>query len=78
MAERGDGAARQGAPEVVVPVDAVNEQVILAAAMVDAAARADLVMRLQPDHFFVDAHKAAWAGIQEMERRKLAYDPATR
>ena len=63
--------------EVVVPVDPINEQIIIAAVAIDDEARAKLVKLLNPDHFLVEQHRPLWAGIQEMERRKLGWDPAT-
>lgn len=68
--------AARPAVEFVVPTDSVNEQVIIAAAVVDAKVRAELVRTLQPEHFLVPEHRPIWSGLQEMERRKLAYDPA--
>jgi replicative DNA helicase len=64
--------------EVVIPHDVVNEQVILAAAVADWDGEAGkLLDRLQPDTFLHEDHRAAWAALQEMRRRKLQYDPAT-
>ncbi len=65
------------ARRVVVQHDPVNELVVLAAAIVSPEVRAKLVKMIQPDHFLVREHAAIWAGLQELERRKLAYDPAT-
>jgi len=63
--------------EVVIPHDPINEQVILAAALVDHDARKRLTKLYTPDQFQVDKHQAAWRGLQELERRQLVYDPAT-
>lgn len=62
---------------VRVEVDPVNEQVVIAAALVDEAARKGLLRRLTPDHFQITQHRAIWAALQEMDRRRLSYDPAT-
>lgn len=65
---------------VKIPVDPVNEVVLLAAAIVllgqepDAAAQ---LLRIPADSFFGKGHAEAWAALQELLRRKLAYDPAT-
>jgi replicative DNA helicase len=73
------GAGPQAAPEpsVKIPHDPVNEQVLLAAAVIDASARAKLVDRLKPDAFLVREHVEAWLALTELTRRKLDYDPAT-
>lgn len=60
-----------------IPVDTINESVVIAAAIVDEAAADRLTRSLRPDHFHLGEHRAAWAGILELRRRKLAYDPAT-
>lgn len=65
---------------VKIPVDVVNEVVLLAAAIVllgsdpDAAGK---LLRLPADSFFGSGHAPAWTTLQELHRRKLAYDPAT-
>ncbi len=63
--------------EITIPTDPVNEQVIIAAAVVDEATRKDLVKRLQPDHFLSPEHRVIWSALQELTRKQLAYDPAT-
>ncbi len=62
---------------VRIPHDPVNEQVILAAACVDQAARRKLLDLIQPESFFAKGHPEAWRAIGELERRGLSYDPAT-
>lgn len=62
---------------VVIPMDPINEQVIIAAACVDPEQRHRMVKLFTPDQFQVDKHQAAWRGFVELERRKLMYDPAT-
>lgn len=64
-------------PAIDVPHSPVNEQVVLAAAMADAGARRKLVARVRPEHFLVEAYRAAWAALQELERRGLEFDLAT-
>lgn len=61
-----------------ITADPLNEQVVLAAAVVaPAEARVKLLQRLQADHFLVEEHQVLWAGLQTMMRRGLQYDPAT-
>lgn len=58
--------------------DVTNEVVILAAALVDHAARKKLVAAFPtPDPFFGQGHPEAWAVVVELEKRGLAYDPLT-
>lgn len=67
-------------PEILidVPNDPINEQVLIAAALVDDDVRRRLVKAFPtPDAFYADKHKAIYAGLIELERLKLAYDPAT-
>lgn len=71
------GKSKAGPGEVRVPHDPVNEQVIIAAAIVDHDVRAKLVHILPADSFFGKGHSEAWGVVTELERRKLAYDPAT-
>jgi DnaB-like helicase N terminal domain len=56
--------------------DAVNEMILIAAAMVDPRSRAWLVEALRPETFLVEDNRAVWEGIQEIERRRLDYDHA--
>lgn len=63
--------------EAKIPVDVVNEQVLIAGALVDMDVRRKLVSTLRPDNFITTEHVAAWAAIAEAEHRKLAPDPAT-
>jgi replicative DNA helicase len=65
------------ADEVKVLVDAINEMVICAAACADPKVRAGLVGRLLPDHFQAKEHRALWAALCELERRKMSFDVAT-
>lgn len=57
--------------------DIVNELVVIAAACVDHEARRRLVSQCHPDGWFGAGHPEIWAVICELERRGLAYDPAT-
>lgn len=59
-----------------IPHDAMNEQILLAAAIVDDAARGEL-SRIAADNFFGDGHPEAWAAMLECVRRKLKPTPAT-
>lgn len=62
---------------VDIPIDPVNEQVLIHAACVSEKARNLLVGRYPADYFLVREHVAAWSGIRELHRRKLDFDPAT-
>lgn len=59
-----------------VPNDPVNEQVVLAAACIDKATRKTIV-KYPPEIFYADKHRAILAGMKELDRRKLKFDPAT-
>jgi hypothetical protein len=69
---------KDDAPEwqIEVPSDPINEQVLLAAMIIDPATRARLV-KLPADAFYAAPHRAIFVGLQELTRRKLEYDAAT-
>lgn len=71
------GAPGKQPPRVTVPHDVVNEQVIISAAIADAAVRHKLTSRLKPDHFFGQGHSLIWDTVCELERRQLDYSAAT-
>jgi replicative DNA helicase len=63
--------------EIAVPNDVVNEQVLLAAMLVDEGT-CDRILKAVPiDAFYAKEHRALVAALAEMRRRKLSYDPAT-
>lgn len=62
---------------VKIPHDAVNEQVLIASAILDRDARKKLVLRIKPDAFMVKEHVEAWIAISELARQGLEYDPDT-
>lgn len=62
---------------VDVPIDPVNEQVVVAAAIADPAHRKWLAARLRPESFLVPVHSAIWEGVRELVRRDLDYSPET-
>ncbi len=64
------------AVELVIQHDVVNEQVVVAAAMVDAAMRKRLV-RMPSDVFQTAIHQQVWNALQELERQGLEFDMAT-
>lgn len=74
-------AAKKTAPTIEevakIPHDVINEQVIIAACIVDLPTRARLTKALPADGFYGKGHKAAWEMLRELEKRGLAYDPAT-
>jgi archaellum biogenesis ATPase FlaH len=53
-----------------------TEQVVLAAMLVDASTRRRLVRVLPPERWQVPEHRAAVVALAEIDRRKVAYDPA--
>lgn len=63
--------------ELVFHNDPVNEQVILAAALVGDVELRTRLLRHAPDTFITPEHKTLWGTIQEADRRKLGFDPAT-
>jgi replicative DNA helicase len=70
--------AQGGELGVKVPMpDLVNEVVCIAAALVDHDARKRLLTLLSIDNFFGRSHPEIWTIVTELERRGLAYDPAT-
>jgi len=60
-----------------IPHDSVNEQVLIAAAVVGGDKGKALLKAIPPDCFFSRGHPEIWMGLQELERRTLRYDPAT-
>jgi replicative DNA helicase len=62
---------------VQIPHDVINEQTLIAAAIVDAKARKKLTLKLKPDAFLVKEHAEIWIALSELARRDLEYDPAT-
>lgn len=68
---------RKADPALLIPHDTINEQVVIAAAIVDPKARTRLVTRLPPDSFMGKGHADIWRMIVDLERRHLQFDPAT-
>ena len=57
--------------------DIINEQAVLAAVIADwDGEAAKLLDKYQSDTFLAEEHRASWAALQELRRRKLSYDPA--
>lgn len=73
-----EGALPKPTGEVVDVVhDVVNEQAVLAAVVADwGGEAAKLLDKYAPDTFLAEEHRVAWAGLQELRRRRLSYDPA--
>jgi hypothetical protein len=63
--------------EIQVPGDPTNEQVVLAAEMVDKEVRRRVLREFPPDAFIAEEHRAIQAALGELEKRGLDYDPAT-
>lgn len=66
---------KQGA-ELVLQADALNEQVVVAAALVSPEFRATAA-REAPEVFLVPEHKIIWSAVRECVRLGLSPDPAT-
>lgn len=64
-------------PVVEIPHDPFNEQVIIAAAIVDESTRVDLCNRLKPDLFKGDGHAEIWETLLKLQRKGLDYSHAT-
>lgn len=62
--------------QIEVPNDPINEQVLLSAMALDADVRKRLVKQFKPETFFAEKHRAIFAGLQELERQGLEFDPA--
>lgn len=60
-----------------VPIDPTNEIVIIAAAIASAEERKRLLAMFAPDDFHSKGHPEIWSAFGELERQRLAYDPAT-
>jgi replicative DNA helicase len=63
--------------EAEVQVDVLGESIVVAAAMRDPEARASLVRRIKSDRFQHRQHQVAWQAIEEVQRRRLEWDPQT-
>lgn len=63
--------------EVRIPHDLINEQVMIAAAIVAEREMRKRLLREPADSFFGKGHAEAWRALQELEKRGLDYDPAT-
>lgn len=60
-------------PTVRVPHDSVNEMVMIAAVINDAAARKAYLTTTPPDYFYGAGHSHIWATLQAMERSCLLF-----
>lgn len=60
-----------------VPSDPINEMTIVAAMIVDDDIRKKNIKKYPPDAFQTPENRQVVAGLAELERRKLSYDPAT-
>jgi replicative DNA helicase len=74
--ERAERGKPKGGLKIPMP-DMASEQVLIAAALVDLKVRKKLATTLTPDFFFATGHAEAWELVLELERRSLAFDPAT-
>ena len=70
-------SSRKAAPAetVRVPLDPVNEQVILAVAIVSAEHRTRLLAQFSPDYFFAKGHAEIWTTLGESSPRRRSWSP---
>jgi len=68
---------KHDAPAVEIPHDPINEQIVIAAAVLDAPTRTKLVGRVRSDLFVAEGHADLWLALQELQRQTLEYDPHT-
>lgn len=70
---------RDDKPEFLIdtPNDPLNEQTILAAELADAGVRRRGIKLFPAEAFYAEPHRAIQAGLIELDKRGLAYDPAT-
>lgn len=75
MAKQSDEKASEGkANAVVIPMDTINEQIVVAAALVDEQVRTGYLMQTAPD-VFVDAdHGLIWDGMRQVMQRGKGFD----
>jgi replicative DNA helicase len=71
--ERGDRAE----PVIEIPHDIVNEQILIAAVLVDSDARTELTAKLNPELFVEPAHFAVWAAMRKMRQQGVEFSVAT-
>jgi replicative DNA helicase len=63
--------------ELSIPVDPVNEQIVISGMLVDETIRVAMVRRLMPDYFQAKEHRPIFSALREMVRRKLVFDVGT-
>ena len=73
--EREDG--KKPAPAIEIPHDVVNEQVLVAAVLVDESARDELLPKLSADLFVEAANSAAWDALRSMQEKSIAFSIPT-
>lgn len=59
---------------MVLPIDLVNEQIVLAAALTNEPVRLKLLGLVQADLFVEDQHAAIWGALVDLSRRGLVVD----
>lgn len=62
---------------VEIPHDVLNEQVVIASALVDETARKHLVMKVAPEQFVDPQHKAIWTAVLGLNRNGIAFSLPT-
>jgi archaellum biogenesis ATPase FlaH len=75
--KKSNGDRKQHEKAATIPHDPMNEQVVIAAALVSQEERKKLVRQLSGDFFYARGHASIWGTIEELDRKNLVYDPAT-
>lgn len=73
LVRSGDGRAVKDA--VAIPVDVVNEQALISAALQDRDVRNQQADRIVPDLFSADGHAQLWQAVVEMRKQDLDFTP---
>lgn len=64
-------------PTIEIPHDVVNEQILLAAVLVDADVRKSLLPKLPASLFVDEAHRAAWEALLRLREKRIEYSLST-
>lgn len=64
-------------PAIDIPHDIINEQIVIAAALIDKKIRKRFIDKIPADYFIDRDHGLIWSALQNMNRRKLKFDLQT-
>src|SRR6185295_280666 len=68
------GREREGDNAVTIPVDTINEQIVIAAALVDETIRSSVVLKEPADRFADSDHGLIWDGMRQVMQRGQGFD----